>query len=296
MGQINFNTNVEKNVDLEKFVFLDVFKDVEADVDIDGRLATAEASADALGAAGNGNGDPIRFFLLDDFDSIQLVPADPMAPPPGAVNPGLSSIPLLPTESDFPAGTERDVSVLVGLGTGTSQFESGAGSLAQFSNPTGNAAEFDLLYDLTGTTDVLNGADESTAFLHISQAGSDLGELLDIIFTDSDGTSATVVVPIPGGTTGAPVAISEPLSSWQAVAAGGDGFLDFTQIDEFELIIEEATEADSFLDLVEIRDFAPGGGTLAETDTFAQVDDTGSFAYSQSLAAFDPGNNDLVLA
>ena len=48
-GTVVFNTNILKNVNIEKFVFLDVDKDVDADVNIDGRLATAEASADALG-------------------------------------------------------------------------------------------------------------------------------------------------------------------------------------------------------------------------------------------------------
>ena len=48
-GAVNFNTNVIKNVEITKFVNLDVDKDVDAFVDIDGRLATAEASADALG-------------------------------------------------------------------------------------------------------------------------------------------------------------------------------------------------------------------------------------------------------
>ena len=48
-GAVNFNTNVIKNVEINKLVNLDVDKDVDAFVDIDGRLATAEASADALG-------------------------------------------------------------------------------------------------------------------------------------------------------------------------------------------------------------------------------------------------------
>ena len=48
-GVVDFNTNVIKNVDIFKVVTLDVDKDVDAVVDIDGRLATAEASADALG-------------------------------------------------------------------------------------------------------------------------------------------------------------------------------------------------------------------------------------------------------
>ena len=48
-GAVNFDTNVVKNINLFKMVELDVDKDVDAFVDIDGRLATAEASADALG-------------------------------------------------------------------------------------------------------------------------------------------------------------------------------------------------------------------------------------------------------
>ena len=292
MGQVNFNTDIDKDVDITKTVFLDVDKFVDADVDIDGRLATAEASADAIGAAGTGTGDPITFFLIDDFLSEQLVQADAV-PPPVLPNPAIDSVDLLPAESDFPDGTERNVTVEIGAGDGTSAFESGAGGgVANFSNPSGTEAEFDLVYDLTSTTDVLNGANEDTAFLHISMAGSDLGELLDLIFTDADGTEAMIQVPIPAGSSGAPVEINVPLSDFQAAAVGGTtAGLDFTQIDQFELIIEEATEADSFLDIVEIKDFVPGGGTLAETDTFAQVDETGAFAFSESLAAFDPGDD-----
>lgn len=291
MGQVNFDTDIDKNVDITKTVFLDVDKTVNADVDIDGRLATAEASADAIGAAGTGTGDPITFFLLDDFQSEQLVQADPAPPPPGAVNPATDSIPLLASETDF-VDTERFVEVDVQIGTGTSAFESGAGGLADFSNPSGNAAIFHLIYDPPAPADVLDGANEDTAFLHISAAGSDLGETLDIIFVDEDGTESQVQVLIPAGTSGAPIEINVPLSDFQAAAVGGTtAGLDFTDIDRFELIIEEATEADSFLDIVEIKDFVPGGGTLAETDTFAQVDETGAFAFSESLAAFDPGDD-----
>ena len=48
-GTVEFDTDILKNVNINKIVFLDVDKDVDAFVDIDGRLATAEASADALG-------------------------------------------------------------------------------------------------------------------------------------------------------------------------------------------------------------------------------------------------------
>ena len=49
MGTVNFNTNVTKNVDINKTVDLNVFKTVDVLVTIDGKLATAEGSADALG-------------------------------------------------------------------------------------------------------------------------------------------------------------------------------------------------------------------------------------------------------
>lgn len=48
-GTVDFDTDIFKTVNINKVVFLDVDKDVEAFVNIDGRLATAEASADALG-------------------------------------------------------------------------------------------------------------------------------------------------------------------------------------------------------------------------------------------------------
>ncbi|HIP77035.1 MAG TPA: hypothetical protein EYH07_01020 [Kiloniellaceae bacterium] len=295
MGQVNFNTDIDKNVDITKTVFLDVDKFVDADVDIDGRLATAEASADAIGAAGTGTGDPITFFLIDDFQSSLLVQADAV-PPPGFGSPANGSVDLDPGESDFPDGTDRDVTVTIGSGDGTSVFESGAGGgVADFSNPAGTAAEFDVVYNLPVITNVLNGANEATAFVHISMAGSDLGETLDLIFEDADGTESQVQVQIPAGSSGAPVTVSVPLSDFANPAnftdPGGDNDLNFEQIVRFELIIEEATEADTFLDIVEIKDFAPGGGTLAETDTFAQVDETGAFAFSESLAAFDPGDD-----
>lgn len=48
-GLVEFDTNVFKEVTINKVVQLNVVKTVNADVDIEGRLATAEASADALG-------------------------------------------------------------------------------------------------------------------------------------------------------------------------------------------------------------------------------------------------------
>ena len=48
-GNVNFNTNVTKNVDINKNVNLNVNKNVTSNVNLTGVLATAEASADAIG-------------------------------------------------------------------------------------------------------------------------------------------------------------------------------------------------------------------------------------------------------
>lgn len=48
-GTVDFDTNVFKNVEILKNVALDVDKDVESFVNIEDYLATAEASADAVG-------------------------------------------------------------------------------------------------------------------------------------------------------------------------------------------------------------------------------------------------------
>ncbi|MEO1091630.1 MAG: hypothetical protein AAFX81_13425 [Pseudomonadota bacterium] len=52
-GTVNFDTNVLKIVDIDKTVDLTVNKTVFSDVDVDGYLATAEASADAIEFSNN---------------------------------------------------------------------------------------------------------------------------------------------------------------------------------------------------------------------------------------------------
>ena len=64
-GTVEFNTNIFKLVEITKNVDLTVFKEVDADVDIDGRLATAEASADALGFDALAETD--TFAQVDEF-------------------------------------------------------------------------------------------------------------------------------------------------------------------------------------------------------------------------------------
>ena len=48
-GMVNFQTDVTKNVNINGVITLDVDKNVASFVDVFGNLATAEASADALG-------------------------------------------------------------------------------------------------------------------------------------------------------------------------------------------------------------------------------------------------------
>ena len=48
-GGVNFNTNVFKNVDIDKTVDVNVNKNVATNVVLNGSLAEAEASADAVG-------------------------------------------------------------------------------------------------------------------------------------------------------------------------------------------------------------------------------------------------------
>ena len=49
MGNVHFNTDVDKNVDINKNVNVNVNKNVQTNVDLNGSLASAEASADAVG-------------------------------------------------------------------------------------------------------------------------------------------------------------------------------------------------------------------------------------------------------
>ena len=70
MGNVFFVTDVNKNVDINKDVDLDVDKNVFSNVDLQGNLATAEASADAIGAT--------DFFggLLAETDTFAQVTED----------------------------------------------------------------------------------------------------------------------------------------------------------------------------------------------------------------------------
>jgi hypothetical protein len=67
MGNVFFNTDVNKTVDITKNVDLFVTKEVFSFVDLTGNLATAEASADAIGEGAEG--------LLAETDTFAQVTA-----------------------------------------------------------------------------------------------------------------------------------------------------------------------------------------------------------------------------
>lgn len=91
MGEVFFNTDVDKTVDIDKNVFLNVNKNVDADVDIDGWLATAEASADGVG--------PNTLAETDTFAQATTEASYSFSEALAAVDPG--EVPIPPEPLDF---------------------------------------------------------------------------------------------------------------------------------------------------------------------------------------------------
>ena len=295
MGAVTFSTTVDKTVDISKTVNLTVNKTVAATVDVDGNLATAEASADAVG--GGGNGEPDR-FLIDEFSDPQFILVIGTLPPNGVAD-TVSGDDFQGT--DIPSVASRTVTV-----------ESAAGStsitFAQFDDPfeigAGDVLEFDAGFnstsDLTvewtssvGGFDLLGGADPGNAVLELNDVSTDLPVNVEFEFTDTDNDVASVIRTVPGGFVGEDFDV--PLTDFLADAPVTPGDnpnsdLDFDSIVEIELRILGAQASDTVIDdvLVLVQPERPSGGALAETDTFAQVTADGAFSFSESLAAFDP--------
>lgn len=72
MGLVNFETTVTKTVTLDKDVTLDVNKNVNSNVNIDDCLATAEASADAVGTSGNNLAETDTFAQCTDSGAFSF--------------------------------------------------------------------------------------------------------------------------------------------------------------------------------------------------------------------------------
>lgn len=71
-GNVNFVTDIDKDVDINKDVDLDVDKEVQALTQISGNLATAEASADAVNP--DGAADGVTGLLAETDVFAQVTP------------------------------------------------------------------------------------------------------------------------------------------------------------------------------------------------------------------------------
>ncbi|MEM7529457.1 MAG: hypothetical protein AAF416_17610 [Pseudomonadota bacterium] len=284
MGGVVSNTNITADVFISKDVNIDIFKNVVTNVELNGDFADAEAAADASFAPGDdaGSGGLVRTFLIDDFLSDQEVTAGP-----GAVV-GPNSVVMIAAETDFAAGTTRDVTVDNTGSQSNATFRSNQiPSHAEFSNDALTDAIITVEYDPAGVVDILGGSSSAGAGLHLTGIDSDLGAEIMITIIDGDGDEFSETVAVP--TTG-PEDVFVPFSDFDDQNAAGDGALDLTMVDQIILVEEGETSNDTILDLVEV--LAPAdvpGNVLAETFTAAQVSPGLATSYSQAIAAFDPG-------
>jgi hypothetical protein len=334
MGNVFFDTDVNKTVDIFKTVDLTVTKDVFSFVDLTGNLATAEASADAVGGAGGGPGIPgtSGTFLIDDFSDDQLIQViGTNAPNPVT---GTAPGPVFPSpDAEFFDGTAipdgfrfAELENLAGSTSTTqatssdpqntgqadiAEFNAGANSTSNltldwFSDPDGNGINdgdiFAVLPDCALATNA------TLTFTNLSVDVPDF-VTLEFEFTDAQGDSAftrsvLAAQSIPaleinlGVFTGAVVPPAGVSPAGGVVFVSPDADLDFDQITNIELRVIGAQAADVTVDDIEIAWECPpqrAGGNLAETDTFAQVTEDGAFSFSESLAAFDPGEADMII-
>lgn len=220
MGTVTFNTDVDKTVDITKNVLLDVDKNVFSDVDLEGSLATAEASADALGGSGTGDGGGSFItldFLIDDADDFQTTVIDGLgnsntgtAPGPNPPPPNFTiGFPDAATfdSTDIPDGL-RTFELEVISGNGQVQLTSNVDpSLLEFSTPSGTTSDNSIVYESDADGDfvggdsfsiILSGADlaDPTNAIIFEDLTVDPGQVGDTVraeltFEDQDGDSAT---------------------------------------------------------------------------------------------------------
>jgi hypothetical protein len=187
MGNVFFNTDVEKTVNIFKTVDLFVTKDVFSFVDLTGNLATAEASADAIGGTSGGpGGQDFRDFAIDLFNDYQEVTQDNGLPDPNVgmarsdgstafppFSPSIRATPPNPAEpdganftndpldpnysTDIPSVAQRTITVdddsplVPGPGTTTTVVDDGptepGNSIARFSTDIDTLADTAFLYN-----------------------------------------------------------------------------------------------------------------------------------------------------
>lgn len=361
MGNVIFNTNVTKTVNIDKNVNYDVAKNVDTNVNLRGSLASAEASADAVGG-GNGGQTGSRTvvpFNPDDLSLAQQVNANP-----ALTNPNESTVVLPGSDTDFANPVQRTLlaEVLGAVGEGDLSvqivvpgrltFDQGdetfSNAYARWDLPAGAAP-----FAQEGNADVLaNPGDYLFQFNDISfnpgtaADGSAATVRVSFIVEDGDGDRAiTTVAFVPGdegqGFTAAddldivaPFAAfinagiagsvppgtiidSDPVTNARIVLIGTEAnpAVDLGDLASFQVLLEDRpgqavgdntfSSADFFAFDSVIDETLSVSGTdaatdlvwtnvemedrrfnLAETETFAQVTEDGSYAFSDSLAAF----------
>jgi hypothetical protein len=220
MGNVFFDTDVNKTVDIFKTVDLTVTKDVFSFVDLTGNLATAEASADAIGGStpGPGPGPGTETceqlsFLLDGFGDDQTVTAQSGTTVTG-VAPGITIPPdgSAFTDTLIPNGV-RTVTVDNFFGPGVAAtLINGTPSQGNFSNDqdtnsnqsafyeSGDGDPYSVLVDcppdgIIDLTDLVDEFGNPTNVLQFNgvDLGAENGTLRsEIEITDADGTVSTL--------------------------------------------------------------------------------------------------------
>lgn len=291
MGTVTFDTDVRKNVDITKTVQLFVEKDVISSVELAGSLATAEASADALGS----------FFIRPGEDGFLLVDAV------GDLSRDEIHEEWWDRALNFPTGNlsfaETD-GALQGIGQDVSGVflvdGFGDGEVTRsFTVPLGDTLAFPLRNSFFLATDpaedpVQEAADlfddilPDSLFLTVDGEDVPLDDLLDT----RAATGLFDVTVEPGGFLDN---FFDPGDTFDSAADGYFVLLDGLAPGPHTIVFGGATEDGDMTEVTAEILVLEAEGTLAEVDTFTQVSSTGAFAFAESLSALSVAEPDGLL-
>jgi hypothetical protein len=293
VGTTSFITNVEKAVNINKLVNLDVNKSVTSIIDLAGSLATAEASADAVG----GSSGPVEegFSLVDSVGGLSR----------GEIHEEWWDRAL---NFDFPTGGlpfNEPTGALQGLGQdvpGVFLVDGSGGDevTRMFSVPDGDTLAIPLINffvlafpgedPVADVTELFESIIPESLFLAVDGEDVPLNELLEtraatgeFVFTVEEGGFANEQFGL------------EPGETFDSAADGYLVLLEGLDPGPHTIMFGGATE-DGFAADVTINILVPQAqGALAETDTFAQVSETGAFSFSEALAALSSELADTLI-
>lgn len=274
MGSVNFLTDVTKTVNIDKNVVLDVDKNVFSSVVLNGNLATAEGSADAIGSGtGGGTGSLIRETLtIDSFDDTQIVEPNVVE----GVNPDVEG-PLLLTSTDL-VGVSRTLfaevlSVEGAADLGVNNPQTGKLDFSASNNAFVNAY---ALYEAAAPFDPFPGFDNDDIIEDLLNAES----LADVCFTytfedidfepgtGADGSPATVRVSLVLGDGSGNIAITTVAF---VPGTDGGGFSDLSITGIVAGLIDEDLDVAPGTVVAS----APNGASIVALGTEDDVDNNG---------------------